>query len=245
MLFSNLLILGGGLLMATMGVEARAIGKLSFLPHLPFSTTSTSSPTSANLPSSAQPPQQTCAFTPHLPLRTTQSAFSIPPSAWPLLRTLLTTHIIPQSASSPPPPSSPESQTSAQPDRALVEQQQQQQQKFILHNSVQTLHLRDFSDDASLEGLVLGLVFSTGERESSDKELRSLPVQSSPSESAKEREVEVEMRKRGVVNGEGEQERRSCIEEAVRKVEEGRVMEGVLELDGRGGTVGFLVYRVD
>jgi len=53
------------------------------------------------------------------------------------------------------------------------------------------------------------------------------------------------MRRRGVVAGEGEQERRSCIEEAVRKVEEGRVMEGVLELDGRGGTVGFLVYRVD
>ena len=36
MFFSNLLILGGGLLMATTGVEARAIGKLSFLRKCMF-----------------------------------------------------------------------------------------------------------------------------------------------------------------------------------------------------------------
>jgi len=205
---------------------------LTITAHLPFSTTSTSI---ASIPQ-AQSAEQTCAFTPHIPLRTTQSAFSIPTSAWPLLRTLLSTHIIPQAAPAPSPPSSPETQTSADTPRAVV---QSQQQKLILHDSVQTLHLHDFTDDASLEGLVLGLVFSTGERESSEKELRSLPMQNSPSEGVKE------MRRRGVVAGEGEQERRSCIEEAVRKVEEGRVMEGVLELDGRGGTVGFLVYRVD
>lgn len=46
-------------------------------------------------------------------------------------------------------------------------------------------------------------------------------------------------------SGEGEMGRRACIEEAIRKVEEGRVMEGVLSLDERGGTVGFLLYRVD
>ncbi|KAK0116724.1 hypothetical protein ONS96_012575 [Cadophora gregata f. sp. sojae] len=228
MFISNLLILGGGMLMAATGVEARAIGKLSFLPHLPFSTKSSTSTPPATLSSTAQDSQQTCAFTPHVPLRTTQSAFSIPDSAWPLLRTLLSTHIIPESASLSP-PSSPESQTQTQAST----QQDIDQQEFILHNSVQTLHLRDFTDDASLEGLVLGLVFSTGEQDASYKELRSLP------ESAQE------VRKRGAVNGEGEQERRSCIEEAVRKVEEERVMEGVLELDGRGGTVGFLVYRVD
>jgi len=36
MFFSNLLILGGGLLMVTTEVEARAIGKLSFLRESKF-----------------------------------------------------------------------------------------------------------------------------------------------------------------------------------------------------------------
>ncbi|KAH7407815.1 hypothetical protein BKA64DRAFT_775900 [Cadophora sp. MPI-SDFR-AT-0126] len=241
MFFSNLVILGGGLLMATTGVEARAIGKLSFLPHLPFSTTSTSSSSPPpTLPSSPSASQQTCAFTPHIPLRTTQSAFSIPASAWPLLRTLLTTHIIPQAAFSPPTPSS------AQLDAVAAEQQQKPPpEKLILHNSVQTLHLRDFTDDASLEGLVLGLVFSTGDPDASEKELRSVSVPETVNDNDREAAVEMRKRKRGVVEGQGERERRGCIEEAVRRVEEGRVMEGVLELDGRGGTVGFLVYRVD
>lgn len=54
------------------------------------------------------------------------------------------------------------------------------------------------------------------------------------------------MRKRTTSGGtNGERRSWTCIEEAIRKVEEERVMEGVLELDGRGGTVGFLVYRVD
>lgn len=182
--------------------------------HLPFTSALAASPESPPVPQ--QPLQETCSFKPHTPLRTTQSAFSIPQSAWPLLQTLLNTHIIPQIATPSPP-------TSSSSDPSPPSPPIQQQQQRPLHDSVQTLPLRSFSDDASLEGLVLGLVFSTGEeKDASYKELRSL----SPPKDA-------------------EAEKRSCIEDAVRKVEEGRVMEGVLELDGRGGTVGFLVYRVD
>ncbi|KAL2073684.1 hypothetical protein VTL71DRAFT_11010 [Oculimacula yallundae] len=207
MFFSNVLMLGSGLLMATTGVEARAIGKLSFLPHLPLSSSSSST----TLSTDQQPAQNTCAFSPHLPLRTTQSSFSIPGSAWPLLRTLLSEHILPQSTTTPSEPKS-ESSSPSQPEAPL-----------IVRNSVATLPLRSFSKDDALESLVLGLVFSTGEAQSSDKELRrSLPAK--------------------VV---GEEERRSCVEEAIRKVESERMMEGVLELDGRGSTVGFLIYRVD
>ncbi|KAH7356584.1 hypothetical protein BKA65DRAFT_210213 [Rhexocercosporidium sp. MPI-PUGE-AT-0058] len=223
MFFSNLLILGGGLLMATTGVDARAIGKLSFLPHLPFTTTATTATPLS--PPQPQTPQQTCAFSPHLPLRTTQSSFSIPESAWPLLQTLLTTHIIPQAAPASPPSSTPPST----PSSPGTQPEEQQQQKLITKNSVLTLPLRDFTTDASLENLILGLVFSTGEQEdASYKELRSLPEIS-------RRAQEEEERSRSW----------ACVEEAIRKVEEERVMEGVLGLDGRGGTVGFLVYRVD
>ncbi|KAL5324442.1 hypothetical protein ACEPPN_008988 [Leptodophora sp. 'Broadleaf-Isolate-01'] len=234
MFISNLLILGGGLLMAATGVEARAIGKLSFLPHLPFTASKTATTPPLSLP---QPPQQSCAFTPHLPLRTTQSSFSIPSSAWPLLRTLLTTHIIPSSPSSPPPsPPTTDASTPNAQEQQQIQTQQTQNQLPPLRNSVQTLHLRDFTTDASLENLILGLVFSTGKPDASYKELRSLTTNPSSSE----------MRKRTTSGGtNGERRSWTCIEEAIRKVEEERVMEGVLELDGRGGTVGFLVYRVD
>ncbi len=163
----------------------------------------------------------TCAFAPHVPLRQTQSSFSIPPSAWPLIRTLLSSHILP-----PPPSSNPQLSTSSEPQTSPDNPSPPPvtQAALVTHNSVQTLNLKDPSDDASLEGVVLGLVFSTGAREAAEKELRSIAA----------RDMEG-----------GEAERRTCVEEAVRKVEQGRTMEGVLELDGRGGTVGFLVYRVD
>ncbi|CZT01829.1 uncharacterized protein RAG0_09261 [Rhynchosporium agropyri] len=203
MFFSNALVIGSSLLMATTGVEARAIEKLSFLPHLPLTTSSTSSPSTKALDTLPPPPANpTCAFSPHLPLRTTPSAYSVPETAWPLLATLLSTQILPPSTST------------ATPDIEVP--------LPTIQDSVQTLYFRSFTTDESLEGLVLGLVFSAGTGTSSDRELRrSLPSTAS------------------------EEERRSCVEEAIRKVESGRVMEGVLEVDGRGGTVGFLLYRVD
>ncbi|XMA13185.1 hypothetical protein WAI453_005976 [Rhynchosporium graminicola] len=182
------------------------VGKLAYTSssHLPLTTSSTSSTSTKaldNLP--PLPANPTCAFSPHLPLRNTPSAYSVPETAWPLLATLLSTQIL-----------TPPSTSTATPDIEVP--------LPTIQDSVQTLYFRSFTTDESLEGLVLGLVFSAGTGTSSDRELRrSLPSTAS------------------------EEERRSCVEEAIRKVESGRVMEGVLEVDGRGGTVGFLLYRVD
>jgi len=89
---------------------------------------------------------------------------------------------------------------------------------------VQTLRLSDLTSDSSLEGVVLGLVYTVSEPTVREKELRDL------------KEAEVEREK--------EEKDFSCLKEAARMVEEKRMMEGVLEVTGRG-RVGFLVYRVD
>jgi len=91
---------------------------------------------------------------------------------------------------------------------------------------VQTLRLSDLTSDSSLEGIVLGLVYTVSEPTAGEKELRDL------------KEVEVEK------ENEKEEKDLLCLTEAVRMVEERRLMEGVLEVTGKG-RVGFLVYRVD
>jgi len=67
--------------------------------------------------------------------------------------------------------------------------------------------------------VVLGIVYSTENEEAGRQDLRV---------------------KR---DGEGEQ-RSACVKKAVDEVEEKRLMEGVMEVEG-GGRVSFLVYRVD
>jgi hypothetical protein len=94
---------------------------------------------------------------------------------------------------------------------------------------VQTLRLAELTNDASLEGVVLGLVYTVPKNRSGSKELRGL-------------------RAGGVgLGGESrgkEEEEETCLESAMRSVEMKRQMEGVLEMEGKG-KVGFLVYRVD
>lgn len=58
------------------------------------------------------------------------------------------------------------------------------------------------------------------------------------------REKELRDLKEAEVEREKEEKDFSCLKEAARMVEEKRMMEGVLEVTGRG-RVGFLVYRVD
>lgn len=87
---------------------------------------------------------------------------------------------------------------------------------------MQTLRLSDLTSDSSLEGIVLGLVYTVSEPTAREKELRDL------------KEMEVEKEEKDLL----------CLTEAVRMVEERRMMEGVLEVTG-SGRVGFLVYRVD
>jgi len=43
----------------------------------------------------------------------------------------------------------------------------------------------------------------------------------------------------------GDEERRKCILQAVKSVEDRRQMEGVLSVGGKRGHLGFLVYRED
>jgi hypothetical protein len=93
---------------------------------------------------------------------------------------------------------------------------------------VQTLRISDFVGDSSLEGIVLGLVYTVPGPAAAEKELRSLDENG-------------EVWGRGV--GRAESGRR-CLEEAVNRVEEGRMMEGVLQVPGRW-RVAFLVYMVD
>lgn len=52
-----------------------------------------------------------------------------------------------------------------------------------------------------------------------------------------------ELELRSFIDNEEERER-ACLEKAVKAVESERLVEGVLEMDGRG-KVGFLVYRTD
>jgi hypothetical protein len=88
------------------------------------------------------------------------------------------------------------------------------------------------TDDSSLESVVLGLVYTIPERPAGQKELRGLNGGS-------------------VIGGLGGESRRmkerdeqKCLDDAMKSVETGRQMEGVLEMEGKG-KVGFLVYRVD
>jgi hypothetical protein len=55
----------------------------------------------------------------------------------------------------------------------------------------------------------------------------------------------LELRDEKVKGGDGSREgERRCVEQAVRNVEVGKQVEGVLDIEGRG-KMGFLVYRVD
>ncbi|PMD44168.1 hypothetical protein L207DRAFT_579122 [Hyaloscypha variabilis F] len=93
---------------------------------------------------------------------------------------------------------------------------------------VQTLRISELVGDSSLEGVVLGLVFTVSEPVAAEKELRSL----NENEQAWGREM-------------GREERdKMCLEAAVSQVEAERMMEGVLQVQSRW-RVGFLVYMVD
>jgi len=91
---------------------------------------------------------------------------------------------------------------------------------------MQSLELGREADDGELEGVVLGLVLtaSKGWEEGDGKGDY-----------------------RGLLGNESDREVVECLERASESVEERRQMEGVLEFDrgGSGGSVGFLVYRVD
>jgi hypothetical protein len=89
---------------------------------------------------------------------------------------------------------------------------------------MQTLDLSRKIDDASLEGVLLGLVFTSKQRFSGKQRPLS-------AELGKENENE---------KGYGELE---CFDEAIRKVEEQRLMEGMIEF--AQGKLSFLLYRVD
>jgi len=105
---------------------------------------------------------------------------------------------------------------------------------------VKTLRLSALTSDASLEGVVLGLVFSPPENSAGDKELRSLSHRKARKGKGKGKGKKVaEKETQGIMDDEG-----NCLAQAIKHVEEARQMEGVLEIEGKG-SVGFLVYRVD
>jgi len=84
---------------------------------------------------------------------------------------------------------------------------------------MQTLNLGLLQNDATLEGVVLGIVYSTENEDAGRQDLR--------------------------VKRDGEEDQRgACVKKAVDEVEEKRLMEGVMDVEG-GGKVSFLVYRVD
>jgi hypothetical protein len=96
------------------------------------------------------------------------------------------------------------------------------------------------TSDASLEGVVLGLVFSPPENSAADKELRSLSHRKARKGKGKGRGKKVgEKETQGTMGDEG-----NCLAQAIKHVEEARQMEGVFDIEGKG-SVGFLVYRVD
>ena len=88
---------------------------------------------------------------------------------------------------------------------------------------MQTLNLGHLLNDAELEAVVLGIVYSTGTKGAGRAELR--------------------MRDRDG-DGNAVTERTECVKKAVEEVERKRLTEGVIEFK-RGGRVSFLVYRVD
>lgn len=87
---------------------------------------------------------------------------------------------------------------------------------------MQTLRLSGLTNDVTLESVVLGLVFTVPDSNAAGN---------------------LELRGVGEAEGSREGERR-CVEQAVRNVEVGKQVEGVLDIEGRG-KMGFLVYRVD
>lgn len=86
---------------------------------------------------------------------------------------------------------------------------------------MQTLNLGHLLNDAELEAVVLGIVYSMGTKGAGRAELR------------------IRDGKGGAVT-----ERVECAKKAVEEVESKRLTEGVIEFK-RGGRVSFLVYRVD
>jgi len=107
-------------------------------------------------------------------------------------------------------------------------------------NLVETLRPSSLTSDASLEGVVLGLVFSPPENSAADKELRSLSHRKGRKGKGKRKGKKVgEKETQGTMDDEG-----NCLMQAIKHVEEARQMEGVLDIEGKG-SVGFLVYRVD
>jgi hypothetical protein len=97
-------------------------------------------------------------------------------------------------------------------------------------SKVQTLRISDLVNDASLEGIGLGLVYTVPEAGAAGKELRSLDGSGNG---------EVWGREMGREEGD-----RRCLAQAVSQVEKERLMEGVLQVQGRW-RVGFLVYMLD
>ena len=109
---------------------------------------------------------------------------------------------------------------------------------------MKTLRLSALTSDASLEGVVLGLVFSPPENSAGDKELRSLSHRKARKGKGKGKgkvkgKKVAEKATQGIMDDEG-----NCLAQAIKHVEEARQMEGVFEIEGKG-SVGFLVYRVD
>ncbi|KAG9238112.1 hypothetical protein BJ875DRAFT_368515 [Amylocarpus encephaloides] len=101
---------------------------------------------------------------------------------------------------------------------------------------MQTLDLGRTLNDGGLEGVMLGIVYSSlpGEKK---QELRV------------KREDAITERVRNIKMEESWRWRRECVLSAVLEVESSNQVEGVLDIaadeEQRGGKVSFLVYRVD
>ncbi|CAG8957443.1 hypothetical protein HYFRA_00011424 [Hymenoscyphus fraxineus] len=115
-------------------------------------------------------------------------------------------------------------------------------------NGIRTLDLGRVADDAELEGVMVGLVYTST---SLSKPARA------PGKGGR---VKIKRMEKGVVTvpeemREGEEKKvdrgvLACVQSAVREVERTRLMEGVLEIPGgvegnNAGRASFLVYRVD
>lgn len=83
---------------------------------------------------------------------------------------------------------------------------------------MQSLNLGHLLNDATLEGVVLGIVHSTDEEGDERGELR--------------------------IREEDRDLRTECVARAAEEVEKMRLMEGIMDVEG-SGRVSFLVYRVD
>ncbi|CAG8982390.1 hypothetical protein HYALB_00007512 [Hymenoscyphus albidus] len=121
---------------------------------------------------------------------------------------------------------------------------------FIMErqNGIRTLNLGRMSDDAELEGVMVGLVYTSTSHSKPER---------SPSKGGR---VKIKRREKKVVPvpeemGGGDEKKvdrwlLACVQSAVGEVERTRLMEGVLEIPGGaegdfGGRASFLVYRVD